>query len=182
VAAATPMVDYTTIPPQLEKQYLALDVDGALRPTIINPGQVWTKSSKKSLLAAPTTAALNTDDQGKERERAFDLLDALTKSGELALEHAALHVVIAATHCFDKTLVNTVVQDNVNPIEKVERSSLIVASTIHGVEPAQLVQPNQIERLALYSPMLVTAPPAPLAITSGSSSSSSSNKHHSSRS
>src|SRR5205814_1151230 len=95
VAEATAVVDYTELPPALEKQYELLDVDGALRPTIINPGLSWSKSSKKSLLAEPTTATLGTAEQGKERSRAFDLLDALTKSGELTLEHAALHVVIA---------------------------------------------------------------------------------------
>jgi hypothetical protein len=150
-------VDYTTIPTQLEKKYEELDVDGALRPTIINAGNYWTKKSQKSLLAEPATAGMGTNEQGKERSKAFDLLDALTKSGDLSIEHAALHVVIAATHCFDKTLVNTVIQDNVNPIEKVERSSLIVATTIHGVSAPQLLAAGQIERVTLYSPMLIEA-------------------------
>ena len=68
----------------------------------------------------------------------------------------SLHVVIAATHCFDKTLMNTIVQDNVNPIEKVERSSLIVASTIHNTTPASLISPEHLERGSTYSPMLIT--------------------------
>jgi len=149
------LVDYTKIPNQLEKKYEELDVDGALRPTIINPGSVWTKRFQKSLLAEPDTTTLSKEQQGKERNKAFDLLDALTKSGSLTVESAALHVVIAATHCFDKTLVNTIIQDNVNPIEKVERSSLIMASTIHGVPPKELILTEQVERIALYNPMLI---------------------------
>ena len=43
------------------------------------------------------------------------------------MENASLHIVMAATHGFDKTVVETVVQDNVSPIEKVERSTLILA-------------------------------------------------------
>jgi hypothetical protein len=153
----TAVVDYTKIPNQLEKKYEELDVDGALRPTIINPGTVWTRRFQKSLLAEPETKSLSKDEQGKERNKAFDLLDALTKSGSLAIEAASLHVVIAATHCFDKTLMDTIIQNNVNPIEKVERSSLIMASTIHGVTPKDLIVGEQVERIATYSPMLITA-------------------------
>ena len=43
------------------------------------------------------------------------------RSGSLAVEDASLHVVVAATHCFDKTLVDTLVEENVNPIEKAPR-------------------------------------------------------------
>jgi len=151
------VVDYTQIPTQLEAKYGELDVDGALRPTIINTStDGWTRKSWKSLLADPTTQGIGVTEQGTERQRAFDLMDALTKSGDLTIEQASLHVVIAATHCFDKTLINTVIQDNVNPIEKVERSSLIVASTIHQIQPHLLIQPSHINRLAMYSPMLIS--------------------------
>lgn len=84
------------------------------------------------MLSPIETSHVSVEETGNLRNRTFDLLDALTKSGALTVDHAALHVVIAATHCFDKTLMNTVIQDNVNPIEKVERSSLIVASTIQN--------------------------------------------------
>jgi len=101
------------------------------------------------------TTSLGPDEQGKERNKAFDLLDALTKSGALSVDMASLHVVIAATHCFDKTLMNTLIQDNINPIEKVERSALIVASTIHDCEPQDLLAVDQVERVGTYSPMLI---------------------------
>lgn len=94
-------------------------------------------------------------EQSTARDKCFDLLDALTKSGALTIDHAALHVVIAATHCFDKTIMNAVIQDNVNPIEKLERSTLIVASTIQNKAPASLIAPEHVERVGLYSPMLL---------------------------
>ena len=73
----------------------------------------------------------------------------------LSVDSAELHVVIASTHCFDKGLMMTVIQDNVNPIEKVERSSLIIASTIQQKPPVELIQGEQRERIGLYSPMLL---------------------------
>jgi hypothetical protein len=120
-------------------------------------------------------------------------LDALTKSGMLPLEEAALHVVIASTHCFERSLLSTVLQymsiylslfcfslslslslslalwlslrplrllaqvimDNVNPIEKLERSSLIVASTLHRLPAVAMVNESHCERIRQYNPLLL---------------------------
>ena len=133
-----------------------MDKEGAVRPTIINTGKFWTKSSKKSLLAESTTTRLGVDEQKKERSAAFDLLDALTKSGGFEVHDASLHVLIAATHCFDRSLVDTVIQKNINPIEKVEFSSLIMASTIHNEGVEKLVYGDQLNRLLEHSPSLLS--------------------------
>ncbi len=103
-------VDYTKITAEMEAKFTELDEDSALRPTIIKPGDVWQKKFQKSLLLAAESSSLGTDEQGTERKKCFDLLDALTKSGALPIDYASLHVVIAATHCFDKTLMDTLVQ------------------------------------------------------------------------
>lgn len=138
--------DLTQVPQELEARMEA-DLDpgdlggvGALRPTIISPGETWTKRSQKALLAAPATATLGREEQREARAAAFDLLDALTKSGALPVEHASLHVVVAATHCFDKSLVDTLVQDSANPIALAERASLTMASVVHRRPAAALVQ------------------------------------------
>jgi hypothetical protein len=153
-ASPADVVDYTKIPKLLDSKFEAMDKEGAVRPTIINVGKRWTKTSKKSLLAAATSSTLGVEEQKKERGAAFDLLDALTKSGGFEVQDASLHVVIAATHCFDRSLVDTVVQRNVNPIEKVEFSSLIMASTIHNERVENLVSRDQVSRLLEHSPSL----------------------------
>jgi hypothetical protein len=74
------------------------DTSSALRPTIINVEGDWHKRSQTSLLTKPTSTTLNSTAVTDVRKRAFDLLDALTKSGVLAFNAAELHIVVAATH------------------------------------------------------------------------------------
>jgi len=146
--------DYTSLPNKLDASFAKMDEDNALRSTIIKAGNVWSKSFQKGLLSKPSSMTMHEKEQKDDKNAAFDLLDALSRSGVLSVDQASLHVVLVATHCFDKTLVETVVQDNVNPIEKVERSVLIMASTIHAVPPATLVQPAELTRVQTYSPTL----------------------------
>jgi len=147
-------IDYLAIPTTMAVQFNRLDQDQALRPTIVAAGAPWQRKHQEGLLAQPQEQSLGNDQQETERDKAFDLLDALSCSGALPCEHASLHVILAATHCFDATLVNTVIQQNVNPIEKVERSTLIVATTVHGKNAQELIKADQVERVHTYSPIL----------------------------
>jgi hypothetical protein len=147
-------LDYTKLPQMLDSQFEKLDTDSALRPTTIKPGEVWDLKSQAGLLSKPTTSVLRKDEQRTAKQAAFDLIDALTRSGALAIDAASFHVVLVATHCFDMTLIDTVIQKNVNPIEKVERSVLIVASTVMQAPVEALVRPNQLARLQETSPVL----------------------------
>lgn len=113
--------------------------------------------SQGTLLTDGVLEDLRAEEQGAERRRAFDLLDALTKSGVLPMRHAALHVIIAATHRFDKSVMGTLIENNVNPVEKIERSLLIVASTIHHAPAEELVLEEQVQRVLTYSPTLAVA-------------------------
>ena len=152
-------IDYTQIPALLDARFQTFDEDNCLRSTIIKPAQRWILRSQAGLLSEPVQSTLGKDEIKTKRNAAFDLLDALSRSGVLTIDFASLHVVLAATHCFDKSLINTVVQGNVNPIEKTERSSLIMASAIHDKSAAELVKDAQVPRLALYSSKLMDVQP-----------------------
>jgi len=150
--------DLTKLPQSLDRKFEILDKDNALRPTIIGVGTTWTKSSQKSLLAQPSTETVSGDAHRTEKNRTFDLLDALSRSGALSCDYADFHVFLAATHSFERGLMDTLIKDNVNPIEKVERSTLIVATTVHNKPAAELVKPEHLERVSTYSPALFGLP------------------------
>jgi hypothetical protein len=153
-------IDFTRVPAELDAKLEALDTDGAMRPTKIKVGPEMRLRSQKALLGRPETSVLRAAEQEREKRKAFDLLDAVSRGGSLPLEHTSLHVIVAATHCFDSSLIDTIVVRNVNPIEKLEKSVLIVAEAIHGCNARQLVRGDAIERLQAYAaPELL--PPEP---------------------
>lgn len=85
-------LDYTQFPRLLESALDRLDSAAAVRPTLLHPATTWGRRRQTDLLSQPRAEDLNSDALGKERQRAWDLLDALTKSGLLPLEEATLHV------------------------------------------------------------------------------------------
>ena len=143
------VVDFNAIVKKLDGLFEQLDEDcGSLNATIITANDMWCKQYYESLLSTePSRIMLQGKALRNERNRAFDLLDALTKSGCLVFNDGALHVITATTHCFSKTLINTLIQDNVNPIEKLEQTSLIVATTIHNCKSSAAIN-NDHERLS----------------------------------
>jgi hypothetical protein len=144
-------LDYTKFPTTLDQQFEKLDKHSALRPTTISVGQIWQRTSSKSLLSAPVTADVAAEEQLKEKSKAMDLLDALSRSGDLTLENCFLHVIVAATHCFEKSLMESLVRQNINPIEHMERSSLMISSTVHAVPFQALIAGPQLARVQQVS-------------------------------
>jgi len=63
--------------------------------------------------------------------------------------------VMASTHRFDQTLMDTIVQKNVNPIERVERSALLMASTIHNTPARDVISDSQVRRISQTFPSLL---------------------------
>ena len=149
-------LDFTLIPQLLDKSIEKSGGGSALRSTTIKTGGNWVRNRQDNLLTQPKKQHLQLEDIKKEKNKAFDLLDALSRSGSLPIAYSELHVVVAVTHCFDKDVMSTGVCDNINPIEKLERSSLILASAIHGLPARELITDvGELQRLEGALPLLL---------------------------
>ena len=150
----TSLRDLTTLPRELDAKFEALDEERAVRATIINVGQEWRKHEQLTLLGSATDSNLLPAGQRLEKQACYDLIDSLTKSGALPLT-AQLHVLVAATHVFGESVMDTLVKGNVDPIQRVERSQIILASAIHQVEPRALLRnAAEVQRVEQLSPAL----------------------------
>jgi len=127
------IVDFTMIPKQLDQMFETHDKDGSVRSTILKTVGDWKRRRQDNLLSVPSTAIIDSASRKDERNKAIDLLDALSRSGSLPISSAELHVIVAVTHSFENDIMGTIIQDSINPIEKVEKTILILASTIHGI-------------------------------------------------
>ncbi|GKY91218.1 hypothetical protein MPSEU_000094400 [Mayamaea pseudoterrestris] len=150
--------DFTIIPKLLDRKIEDFDTDGALRCTVIKAGPHWTRRRQANLLTPMQSEGLNGAAIDDEKKKAFDLLGAVTRSGVLPIDCAELHVIIGVSHCFENDLVGTVVQDNVNPIAKVEKSALLLASSIFKKPYIFLIRDEeQAKRLKKSFPLLLAS-------------------------
>ena len=147
---------FATMPKVLNKAIELHDKNASIRSTTIGIGKDWTRNRQKNLLSKPETSSLEESEIASEKARAFDLLDALSRSGSLEIPFSELHVMICATHSFEKNVMDTVIKDNVNPIEKLEMSTLLMASTILGVPARDLIRHGEdLQRLENSFPLLL---------------------------
>jgi len=151
-------VIFAAMPKILDRAIELHDKNAALRSTTIKTAESdWTRIRQENLLSKPEQDILGKGAIVSEKARAFDLLDALSRSGSLDIPFSDLHVLICATHGFEKSVMDTVIQDNVNPIEKLEMSTLLMASTILAVPSRDLIRDeNDRNRLTASFPMLLS--------------------------
>ena len=64
---------------------------------------------------------LSQSEVAARRAEALRLLDSATAGGALTVEQSELHVVHVLTHCYKQSVIDTVIQGNVNVIDELER-------------------------------------------------------------
>jgi hypothetical protein len=134
------MSGYTSLPKRLDEAFENLKTFSSIKQTIIKVEGNYTRTRMKGLIGTAEKQGLMKEEQKGEMNRAFDLLDALSRSGEIPLEYSELHIVLGVTQCFDETLMNTIIKKNINPISEIEQTTLIMASIIHGKDKAEFIK------------------------------------------
>lgn len=154
--------DVTLIPGLLEAKLDRFDIEGYLKPTLIVLGQQWRLLRQANLLSPQKGNNLDETAISSERSKAMDLLDAISRGGSLAIESAELHVIVAATHGFEHSILDTLIKDNINPIVKAEVTNLLMASVIHGEEAvsAMIGEQSHVDRLSEIKPDLFSSLPS----------------------
>merc|ERR1712151_1464460 len=143
------ITDFTSMPKLLDASIEKHDKDSALRSTVIKTSDSWMRNRQKNLLTKVEKSPLDATNIKSEKNKAFDLLDAMSRSGSLPIAYSDLHVILCVTHCFEKDVMGTVVEDNINPIERLELSTLLLGSTIHEKAPKELLSDEaDFERLS----------------------------------
>ena len=74
-----------------------------------------------------------------EKNKAFDLLDAITKSGALPLKCAEFHLLIATAHSFPQSIMCALARDNIDIVTSMNRTVMIAAATVLGVPVSELL-------------------------------------------
>lgn len=154
-AGSKNIVNFAEMPKLLDASIEKYDKDSALRSTVIKTSETWSRLRQINLLADTVKSVLHSSDVKSEKNNAFDLLDALSRSGSLPIAYSDLHVLLCVTHCFEKDVMGTIIQDNINPIERLELSTLLLGSTVYGTAPDALIaEDKEKERLASTFPLL----------------------------
>jgi hypothetical protein len=143
-------VDFTKVPHHLDTQF---ENDYNMKATIIKTGDTWLKKSQANLLSKVTESNLRNKEKKSEKDKAFDLLDAMSRSGTLPISCAEFHVVVATTQNYAKSIIDTIVQENINPISQMELANTVVAAAIQGDIPVRNLLRNEddLKRLVAMS-------------------------------
>ena len=99
----------------------AFSHQATVRPVILDVGSV-----------TMNNVALQNDQLKIECNKALDILDWLSKSGALVLDQCSIHVFVGVNHDFQKSLMDSIVQENRNPIAEMHETLVKTAQLCHG--------------------------------------------------
>jgi hypothetical protein len=122
--------DVTLLPHLLETELDKISSGSPVRFNIVTIGKEWRKRKRGKNIQNAESVVIGRHDQEKERQKCFDLLDSLSRSGNLPIGDATFHVFLSASHCIDETLLDLITKENVNPIERAEEIGVTICHVL----------------------------------------------------
>ncbi len=102
----------------------------SLRQTVLHVESKW-RRQESGFVGAAKSVELGKDEIAAERNTCFGLLDSLSNGGCLSLgSEAELHVVFVATHQYEKSVLDSVVQESRDPIEELQHDWSLMREAI----------------------------------------------------
>mmetsp|Transcript_12924 Transcript_12924/g.13375 ORF Transcript_12924/g.13375 Transcript_12924/m.13375 type:complete len:160 (-) Transcript_12924:164-643(-) len=138
-SSSSSSTDLSSLPYLLQNQFDKYGSSDSIRPGIVRASNNWRRQRQENLFSLLKETNLQVDNLKTEKQRAFDLLDSLTRSGGLSVDHSSIHVFMTSAHCFEDNLLNTLIQKNINPIVELEKSMLLMASVVHEKEVKDII-------------------------------------------
>jgi hypothetical protein len=132
--------DWTQFPIALDRALLASQTNHPHISSALCAGEItakapWTRCRFDSMLQKDPISKMIYDSQKEvEKNKAFDLLDVLSRNGEDVLDNVEMHILCGSVHQFDLSLTDMVVKQNVNPILPIQQSALLFVSQLFEVE------------------------------------------------
>ena len=125
-AASTFDQDFTQVPRNIESRLANYK---SVRPTIFKTDTEWC-FTQKTLLRDESTRKVTLEAQAELKSSCLNILDALSMSGSLPLSDCSLHAVVPFSQFFSKTIIETVIQDNINPIQQIENVNFLLSEVV----------------------------------------------------
>eukprot|EP01060_Flectonema_neradi_P010865 TRINITY_DN1793_c2_g1_i2.p1 TRINITY_DN1793_c2_g1~~TRINITY_DN1793_c2_g1_i2.p1 ORF type:complete len:890 (+),score=147.47 TRINITY_DN1793_c2_g1_i2:152-2821(+) len=130
--------DYSSIPAKLEKRFAEITTPGSnVRPVIITPDPSgWSQSTHPSILSTtpPPLKKLLQSDIKRAKQSAFDLIDAITKSGSVPLCETSLHVLFGFNNNWNDGVIQSAAKHNINPLNAGTETIVEVINVLHDTQ------------------------------------------------
>ena len=128
--------DESKLPFKLDNAFSLFDEDDALH---VGSLKISSDSWNRWQSTTGVESKLSDDVLKTENSLALDLIDALSRSGNLELINTSTHFISGITHWFDLSLMDTIIQTDINPISKLKNSGSIVASVLYDSQDSSFL-------------------------------------------
>ena len=123
--------DESLIPFQLDKAFEKYDSNDSLHTATIKATNSW-KKSQTLPSDRKITFDLSLDNIKEEKNKVIDLLDSLSRSGNLDLVNTSTHYFFGISNWFDLSLIDTLIVKSENPLTSIELAAELTTNLLNN--------------------------------------------------